>query len=120
MPEIGIEAVHVVLRKRSRTNQAHVADDYAPQLRQLVEAHSTDQIADEREYARVVRELEVALPLAARVRMSAQVLLQPALGVAVPGAQLGYVDRPAAPANARLTVEGAAAVDHPARPGEFG
>src|SRR5256714_3638253 len=106
MPEIGIEAVHVVLRKRSWTNQTHVADNYAPQLRQLVEAHSTDQIADEREYARVVRELEVALPLAARVRIAAQVLLQPALGVAVHGAQLGDVDRPPPPANARLYIEG--------------
>ena len=80
----------MIRRKRPRTDETHIATNYVPQLRQLVKAGVPHEISDDRQHPWVVRELEKALPFRARLRITAQMLLQPLFGVSIHRAKLQH------------------------------
>ena len=80
----------MICRKRPRTDETHIATNYVPELRQLVKAGVPHEISDDRQHPWVVRELEKALPFRARLRITAQILLQPLFGVSIHRAKLQH------------------------------
>src|SRR5467141_1935845 len=97
--------------KRPRTDETHIATDYVPELRQLVKAAVTHEISDNRQHPGVVRELEKALPFRARLRITAQMLLQPLLGVSIHRAKLQSPQSRRVAPDALLNVDRGARID---------
>src|SRR5262249_11967570 len=86
LAELGSELLEVVVGKRSWPHEAHVALDHAPQLRKLVDAVLSEEAAEVRHEARIVTQLAPSLPLLRQLRVLAQVLGEPTLGVRLHGA----------------------------------
>ena len=78
----GEKCLHVVVRKRTRADEAHVAPQHRPQLRQLVDAEAPEQAADDGDQPRIVLQLVARLPFVAQPRIGGEMLLEPAFRVA--------------------------------------
>ena len=91
-----------------RADQAHVAAQDIPELREFVEAETTQEAPDRR-HARVVAELVAALPLGAGLGMPRQVLGKDRVSGADHGSELPHAERAAVAAETGLAVEGGSA-----------
>src|SRR5690606_9923447 len=92
------------LDDRPGADQAHLALQHVPQLRQLVEARPAQQAADASD-ARVVLELMVKRPLCSQRRVALEQLLELSLGIRNHRAELVAREALAALPDARVTEE---------------
>ena len=97
---VVVEALHLLDRQRPRSDQAHLAAEDVPQLRELVEAVPPEEFP-ERGDARVVGDLEHGPPHLVAVG-EARLLL---LGAGLHGPELQHQERPAVEPGADLAVE---------------
>ena len=104
--ELRIEQIGVVGGEGPRADQADIAAHHLPELRQLIEAHAADDIADIGQDARIARQLAEALPFETRCLVALQIMLEKPLGVAMHGAKLQDAKGAIAEADPRLLVEG--------------
>ncbi len=105
----AIGAMQLVRQHRPGSDDAHVAAQDVPELRQLVEAEPP-QHPPQRGHARVAFELLPSRPFRRGGGVGCQMLFQPGLGIGHHGAELEHGKRPAATPDARL------AKQHPTAP----
>src|SRR5690606_4852373 len=89
---------------RPRSDEAHLALQHVPQLRQLVEARLAEEATDTRN-ARVVPELVVAIPLFLQLRTLFQELLEDLVGVFDHRGEFAALEASAAPPDPRMAVD---------------
>src|SRR5262245_47116356 len=95
----------MVLRKRSRAHDTHIAPDDVPELGQFVEARAAEEATDPRQNARVLLKLEEAHPFRLLLGALPQLLSKPLLGIAIHAADFVAWDRPSAPYCTLLSVK---------------
>src|SRR5215472_7138318 len=95
----------MIFGEGARANQAHLAADNVPQLRQFIDTEPAQQSPNYRYYPRVVYQLHVTMPFAPQIIIASEPFCEQCFGVRIHGAQLPHFELLAAQANAVLGKE---------------